>query len=479
MNNFIEKSHLDAYVHNRFDFVLRDAITGEVKETFESYNILLNQFWVDFLNSRNGFIFTKLSFGTGTTIPLVTDTGLTAKLGSKNLTNITRDVSTLFIDNTVKIRGQIRIEANEYVGTNIAEVGIANYYDTLMTKSLIVDMNGNPLVIPKDDLTVVDIYATFFGKFNHDLGDGVKAYVSPVTAVYGNPTYSGIVSTLLLNNGFGSTGTLNLLASMPVDYPISPYLFTSSVGHSTSMSITHNPSQKKITFTASEIAVGSGNIGGFGSAEFMGVVWPLPNATAVQTPILKEVIGVGDGVNKEFTCAFQRILPGTATLYVDDVPVSADFDYLTPSKLEKFASYFVFVGDYSGNPVFRNTIHNKRKVEKFYYDVWNGYENYQCWGSDSPTGPFVQVISSSPGGDETKDVPADKQFEYWYFTGRRDRLTPQSYSHEAGKDIRADIAPGVGSTVSLTYTPNCIAKDANSLFRNISGSLQFAEYTPE
>ena len=46
------------------------------------------------------------------------------------------------------------------------------------------------------------------------------------------------------------------------------------------------------------------------------------------------------------------------------------------------------------------------------------------------------------------------------------------------KNIHFTSAPAVGATVSVTYQPDCIAKDASHVLNNVKVVVQFNEYTP-
>lgn len=137
------------------------------------------------------------------------------------------------------------------------------------------------------------------------------------------------------------------------------------------------------------------------------------------------------------------------------------------------------VGTYGGYTVYENKIHDKRKIDSIFYDVYNVGENIKVYGSDSAAGPFTKIVDSSPGSDTTFSLTADQQYRFMYVVGVRDLRTYfRSTAFAAGKDIHADAAPAAGATITVSYRPKCIAKNANSIFKTISGYVTFGEYTP-
>ena len=151
---------INCLIHNRFDIVKRDVITGEIKEKAEAYNLITNAGWNAIFNGQGTYWYC-VSFGNGTAEPQVTDTTLTSRLGYKNGTNVVMDKSQINTTGIIKKTFQIRLEANEYVGSTISEVGTGtDDTSTVFTKALLKDQNGNPLSIVKTNLDIIDIYAT-------------------------------------------------------------------------------------------------------------------------------------------------------------------------------------------------------------------------------------------------------------------------------------------------------------------------------
>ena len=57
---------LQTVLHNRFDFEVADAVTGEVKQRATSYNIILDNFFTRLLGRSSKLNYMQIGTGTGT-----------------------------------------------------------------------------------------------------------------------------------------------------------------------------------------------------------------------------------------------------------------------------------------------------------------------------------------------------------------------------------------------------------------------------
>lgn len=121
-----------AIVHNKFEFLVVDAITGKEKQKAVAYNTILDQWFlarVQFsqlgnYNSRTSDLFTYISFGIGSGNVSNTDTTLFSFLGRKQAELIEESYSYP----TSYVKKQVKLEATEYVGKMISEVGFEYFY---------------------------------------------------------------------------------------------------------------------------------------------------------------------------------------------------------------------------------------------------------------------------------------------------------------------------------------------------------------
>lgn len=149
----------NAVLHNRFDIICRDAVTMEVVKEYQGVqaeNIILDRMYTRLCNFST--YFTYIVFGTGTGTPIKSSPALFNRLGYKTAEEVERIES---YPNSKWVK-KIRLESSEYNGSTITEVGISDDTTSVNTHAMITDAEGNPLSIVKDDLTVIDIYATVF-----------------------------------------------------------------------------------------------------------------------------------------------------------------------------------------------------------------------------------------------------------------------------------------------------------------------------
>lgn len=146
----------NSVLHNRFDIVVSNAETNEVIQKAQAENIVLDRMYTRLCNFQTYFV--NIVFGTGTGTPTASGTTLFSRLGYK--TAINEEIVRSY-PNSKWVR-KIRLESTDYNGSTITEVGISETTTNINTHAMITDAEGNPLSITKNDLMVVDIYATVF-----------------------------------------------------------------------------------------------------------------------------------------------------------------------------------------------------------------------------------------------------------------------------------------------------------------------------
>ena len=460
--------NIDVEIHNEFDIIITNSETGNVVTKAKAFNIILNSFWTRFISSQNGTQLSYIHFGSGTATPLPTDTALTNRVGSLATTTVSVDKSTFRVDGVTKIKKTIRLNAGVYTGATLSEVGFAGYPTAeLNTKALIKDENGNPISYTIGPLDVIDIYGTFYSKTPINLGSSIY-FDSPLPmsicgGIPGGTSYNG-----WYNNEIDQNAAL--------------------VGDNADMSVwsptvTYDIANKKFIISFPNVVAGSGNgVGGYRSLHYSTLWAKIPCVGFTQSPIIKEVIGVGDGVKKDFTCVFSRILDnGTAKLYVNDLEVSATFDYEIPkimntNSAEKMRSLLKYV---STNKTFGRTpvILENPYRSKFGLSSSSSYKNYTIECSED------LVTWTTIGTSNAVSIPlAYQKYRYWRVT--QDGSEPNFYgfiftpSFATYCPIHADIAPESGATIALTYQPDCLAKDDKHILNNVKIEISFNEYTP-
>lgn len=477
---------LNCSLHNRFDIVVRDKKTEEVKVRAEAFNIITNYGWDRIINSAEGWRF--IQFGSGTATPLATDTALTTRIGGKAGTNIATDLSNLYTTGIIKKTFQIRLEASENVGATISEVGTSQNSATasVMTKALLKDQNGNPLAITKTALDIIDIYATIFAFIPQAMRDGSQ-----------DVAVCQFELTAFANSLFAEAMPAGTLKAYPFKLsPASSGAMKSAVWRSDSNlapvgrqdsgltpTLTRDVANKKITYSLASIpAVNNINgCNGIGTMEIAsGVYVKVPNSVITAPTIVKEVIATGDGVTKDFKCKYGGIVnDGNTKLYVNDVEVSATFDYEYPRPEEMGLGWFE---DYGWDAATKTRTLRKIISQPITAVNFEGFTTY-LYTADSQFGARTLALA---GYDSNMAIPAGHQNKEWWFI----KLNVLDYGLKgstrgfisapitANLVVHAASAPPAGSTVALTYKPNTLPKDATTVLNNLSVSILFGDYTP-
>lgn len=149
-------SNIGLKIHNRFDIQVKDASTGEVVQTAQAENIVLDRIYTRLLAFSSYFDQIVFGSGTGTLDPARTT--LFNRVGNKAAVteSLVRSYPTSVLTKT------IRLGTEEFNGNIIREVGISEITTNINTHALITDSEGNPLSVEKNNLRIIDIYATVF-----------------------------------------------------------------------------------------------------------------------------------------------------------------------------------------------------------------------------------------------------------------------------------------------------------------------------
>ncbi|MHB8061247.1 MAG: hypothetical protein ACYDG2_01230 [Ruminiclostridium sp.] len=172
---------------NKYEFILTDVKTGEVKQRAEAYNLitnvgfnklinqmaspLYNGFYVDTedYNSSDGGWAHDMNLGTGTGTPSVSDTALFT-YGTFKVS--TYDSGYVASDNK---SGWAKLKAiwqvTEGNGKSYSEVGLNSTRKTLNTHAMIKDSSGNNISITKTDADVLTVYVTIYWSITYAFTD--------------------------------------------------------------------------------------------------------------------------------------------------------------------------------------------------------------------------------------------------------------------------------------------------------------------
>lgn len=495
-------------IHNRFDIEVRDAITGELKQRARAYNLICDALWDRLLaaNSNNAWTpqgyFGPICFGSGSGTPSASDTTLFTQLGYKDISNFDlHDSVDQIAAGVVYSQASIRLNAEEYVGDTLTEVGIAYDATHIVTHAMLQDMNGNPISIEKTATDIIDIYATVYIHFP------------------AGGWYNGSVLVAETTNEYIVQRFFNiLLGRSQANYQVM-YIGKASrnTGGASEDYASLNPIVNRANKTISmsgRIAAGDFNFpirailivssqNYYGRVVFSQAFWLTMGSWFTPPAISGEAVGTGDGTTTGFATAFPVKTAGT--VYVDGVAATgvtmrtgpADVTllndwinscYKTAAGTPGYYSSSYRTG-YSGgieiaagekSRILENPFH-VLGIAEMQCRLWSGTGSFKILASDD----FVDwsetselMVSASQATYQIPQVMQNKK--YWAFqnTGTNSiNLFPNIVGNapDMTHNIVFSTPPAAGAVITADYTPDCIAKDENHVF-DLNMAITFSEY---
>jgi len=520
------KLDLRASIHNRFDVEVYDAVTGELKQKAQAFNVICNTFWSRLLNvSSNKWSplarFNYVIFGGGSGTPSAADTELFSRIGSRSVSTFTdtNDRRT----GVASRQAVATLNAEDNVGAVITELGIGYDSTHITTHALLQDMNGNPISIEKTDTDVIKIYATIFVHWP----DG--------------GWYGGSVNFI---SGFGSGsgsdyGFLNVLTGHHGDiYNQQTSVYFIKAGKhvtqadgsnkSDTNTLTVDGANRKVT-VKSRYAAATANLPiralwmfdyfGGGNYGFTTMLLVLTLGNWYTAPAISgEAVGTGTGAKTGFATAFPVKTGGA--VYVDGVAASDVTVRSGPADATNMEQWFNMLNGISasrgaisasGAPLYSynggaesvtsDGIHMTLNPGYYLYALENpfyslGISKFSVKSTSSNAAITIEasddcanwttVATATAGYNSYVDiaVPADlKNKKYFRFSnsGSSGSGSRQYYIHavadvaDTASNIIFQTAPASGAVITADYTPDCVAKDSNHVF-DMEVSLTFGEY---
>ena len=309
------KTGIKTTFHNKFTVERRDKDTNELLEVAYGYNTVLDSFLDRLLSALSGqsysdytrYILAYIAYGSGTGTLDRTRTSLFTPLDVKAASTYEEEIIN---DLTYSITRKIVIEAGENVGDTLREVGFAYFTDStdIVTHAILEDSEGSPISITKTATDVITIYATL--------------YVTLTASTNCLFTASNIFRYYLVNGSYCISG---------YDYDFTAKrkrtstIMTKSIDTGVSNFTTIDNVNKKITipirFEAgeanNEVITHVGFV--YKEATFVGYA----DFSNEESVITGDVLGTGDGIETEFTARYDNIKSGSATVYIDGVEVTS------------------------------------------------------------------------------------------------------------------------------------------------------------
>ena len=506
---------LRASIHNRFDIEVTDAVTGKLKKRARAYNVICNAWWTRLFNVSGSYWYPQdrmscVLFGSGQGTPAETDTGLFTRVGSKNFPSSGSGSLTVTEDlpnGVVYHQGYILLQAGEYVGQTLTEVGIGYDSTHVTTHALLEDMNGNPISITKTDTDVITIYATVYLHFPSGGWYNGSIMVAPKGS-YNNYFIQVLLGTnisstykLLLYGGGRRTGSITTKVK-----EATPVLDT--VNRKISVSWRWDAADVNLPIRAIDVSYGYYSSGGYTRYN---TFWIIPGSWYTQQQITNEAVGTGDGTTTGFATSFPVGQAGT--VYVNGVAASGVTMRRGPADVTALREWMNTVyKTNSGYPGFQNGSYEIRSVSPYVYlylsdlsrgaksailenpfssiaieKIRLGYATYvstfELWASDDMEhwSSAGTVTPGSPQNPTEIMIPASLQSKrYWQVENVGDRSVAL-YMDVVGTatdpihNIVFDSPPAAGAVITADYTPDCIAKDSNHVF-DLSLELTLGEY---
>lgn len=538
---------MNIYLHNRFDFTILDAKTKKVKNRVRAFNVICNGLWsrlFSYTTSDHVWApypyFNYIVIGDGNGTPQVTDTSLFNLRGAKRCTSYsgTGDYKAQFCDkrwdiNAGWISGSktVTLEAGDFVGVNITEIGIA--YDVnnlsnptsapLATHAMLQDMNGNPLSIQKTATDVIQIKATIYIHIPNGGFLNGSLQTKLVNDTNGLSFFSLLLGDLPDPPGTFRRITEYISATSAVvcqrPYSLNPASFNNKIFEESNsltkpLQYEQNYSQRKMIFKYRYEATDTIKIIRFIEIRSPGTdrfILKVDQSWYTFPEIKKEPVGTGDGVNTDFCCYYPS--RSINKVYINDIEVSASaYSIRTGPEDDYFLKYFNLLGGsfiLNNGALWYSDIGGSSNIELHtdyinitgsngnVYLFENPYYQYGIiqfdidgtrYANIDVSDDLVNWTNITPSGSTqqrmTVSIPSALQHSrFWrvrfagydYSTNLHIYKPTIDHSHP-NANIRFNNPPESGSIVTVDYVPDCVPKNENNVF-DIQLDLNFSDYS--
>lgn len=340
-------------IHNRFDLVLTDAKTGEVKQTAKAENLVCDTFipycamgvMITSQYNRNQSGMRSIVLGTGTGTPSVTDTRMFNQIASYvGIPYYPGWTRTRLDAHTSSFTATVTADENTANG-NLTEIGLgeAHSYDYetygwetytvgIYTHALFTDSEGNPITITKTNADRLTITATIYGTVttnsagnslyvltNYRNVNSSKISCDPrIDYVQGDGVYNTFTNSILGNINGSVNSSVN---AYPFTLPT--YGARSIIGLG-STTVTKNTSTNTVRgTTTARILADDGNFKYptttmIRSFTCNAIMICLPNASVYPSKQLT-IDKIADGVTTDFNFGIPELNTNNVEVYINDV----------------------------------------------------------------------------------------------------------------------------------------------------------------
>lgn len=524
-----KKISVSVGLHNRFDIEVLDAKTGKLKQKARGYNVICDALWSQIFSSYSNqpainAYFKYILFGSGSGTPAATDTVLFSRLGSKGLSASSSNSDFTYVFRPAQSMGysqaSITLQAEEYVGSTITEVGIGYDATHIVTHAMLQDMNGNPISITKTDTDVIKIYATIYLHWTTGGAYGGMLNLARNTN-YARSLLSRLTGSTYYGTAYWKAEIRRTSRSNVLQGTSSPTI---------SLSTSVSTAQRKVTFRG-RIPAGernapiryieiAGAIDAYQSASYVVDYYLAMGSWFTPPQIAAEAVGTGDGTKQDFSTAFP--IKSGGTVYVDGVAIPGVTVRPGPANGAAMQSWLMnYYTIASGNPYLNSefTLNNVDDAGRiclymlangygYYYfnpysaagigkvDLYNSYNTqshaatfHVDMSADGSTwteaGSVTYAAYTAEHTTKTVVIPAALQhlpYMRIVLTNYTGSSTTSIYyfsvsapGENLSGNIHFDTPPAAGSVITADYTPDCIAKDSNHVF-DLTLELTLGEY---
>lgn len=495
------KKELMAQIHNKFEIEVIDGETGKIKQKAQAHNTVLNQLWTYLFADSGSSWGTYIHYGSGSGTPSASDTALFTFSGAVGVTEVS--LSPNYANSVISRVCRIQLGTSAAVGVTITEVGLAagSGSSTLTTHAMLQDMNGNPISIAKTDTDIINIYATVYLHWNISdtsfslCAGAIARFILGANVIYSNNNYNplreGTFKFYISNSNTGIT-----YASHNIQGDGATVISASRSADTTN---------KRLTFTATRVDVGTANWHGIryinvGVSQLgeTGLLIRSGQNTWAKTQITGESVGTGDGTTTEFSTKFN--FPEDATVYINGNAVAATdvtvkkLPVVNMSVTNRLTGWYdcplLFLDDASTDarhiyaPATSNSYINgsayinvsNRIVYNPSYTEGGGISYVSTRDSFTLQTSDDLVTWTTVGSGSNITVPAAHQAKKYYkFVG--DTLL-YTLTGVTPANIVFNTAPANGDVITIDYKTDSICKDADHVL-DFSVTLQFGEYSGE
>lgn len=314
--------NIDANIKFKNNYRLQhiDTITGEILHDLEFHNVVLDQI-IDAVTPDGSYYF-RIDIGDGSGIPSASDTQLFHKI--KRL-NVETGKCSKKNDNTLLFSVSATIPANASEVYDISEVGICFQDNILVTHALILDSEGNPIIIKKKDTDKIILNCELYVIFE---SEGIENFSIDDFAMG-----SGTSGTLVLHYIFGAATSLEAqrvstayhsYSDQYISCPSTYQLSRSSadwVKDKDAKTLTVNFGPSRMPEFSMPTYIKGITFGKLGTIK-------LPNeAIFPRYKVSNITVGVGDGETKKFKCPLNYFIQGSETIRVGAEEKIRNTDY--------------------------------------------------------------------------------------------------------------------------------------------------------